>query len=59
MIYAEIEVPSKVKDRLVRDGTFRPAVSEAFAQRNRARMDTNLLAEGDKIEDLFNEKRIH
>ena len=46
----------KVKDRLVRDGTYRPAVSKAFARRNRARMDTNHLAEGDKIEDLFNEE---
>ena len=29
-------------------------MSEAFARRNKARMDTNLLAEGDKIKDLFN-----
>ena len=43
-----------MKYRLVKDGTYRPAVSEAFARRNKARMDTNLLAEGDKIKDLFN-----
>ena len=55
-IYARIEAPSKVEDRLVRDGTYRPAVSEAFTQRNRARIDTNPLAEGDKIQDLFNEE---
>ena len=50
-----IEVPSKVKDRLVRYGTYRLAVSEAFALgAKRFGRDNNLVAEGGKIKDLFN-----
>ena len=56
LIYTGIEAPSKVKDRLVKDGTYRPAVSEACARENRVRRDTNLVAEGGRIKDLFNEE---
>ena len=56
LIYAGIEAPSKVKDRLVKDGTYRPTVSEACARGNRVRRDINLVAEGGRIKDLFNEE---
>ena len=54
--FAQIEAPVKIKDRLVVDGIYRPAVSEACARGNRVRRNTNLVPEGGKIKDLFNEE---
>ena len=53
--YAGIEAPSKVKERLVTEGRYRPKVSEAQARGSRVRRDTNLLDEGQKVADLFDE----
>ena len=53
--YAGIEAPSKVKERLVTEGRYRPKVKEAQARGSRVRRDTNLLGVGQKILDLFDE----
>ena len=54
--YAGIEAPVKVKDRLVKDGLYRPSVSEASTRGSRVRRETNLVAEGGSISDLFDEE---
>ena len=54
--YAGIESPLKVKERLVSEGRYRPAVSQACVRGNRVRKDTDLLKDGRTIKDLFDEE---
>jgi hypothetical protein len=54
--YAGIEPPAVVKERLVKEGIYKPKVSEACARGNRVRKDTELLKEGEKVKDLFDEE---
>ena len=54
--YAGIEAPVKVKDRLVEEGKYRPAVTEASARASRVRRDTDLVKDSRNIKDLFDEE---
>ena len=58
--YAGIEAPEKVKDRLLLEGIYKPAVSLAMAQGSTIRKDTKLLENDDNlnkksIKDLFHD----
>ena len=56
LVFAGIEAPVLVKERLVEKGVYQPKVTEAQARGSKVRQEANLLREGKRIKDLFNEE---
>ena len=54
--FAGIEAPLKVKERLEREGVYRPKVTEAHARGSKVRVQTNLVKPGSSIKDLFDDE---
>jgi hypothetical protein len=54
--FAGIEAPVKVKERLEREGVYRPKVTEAQVRGSKVRAETNLVTEGSSIKELFDDE---
>jgi hypothetical protein len=53
--FAATEAPAAVKERLVQEGRYRPVVSLSCARKSRVRGETDILKDGQKMKDLFDE----